>query len=164
MSEVTKQIFTKIYLEKINNEDYVDWAIDCLEDGFDSTSLRELAGLNKNHSINADFEELFNNSLNELGWKFLNEKEVLLNYSKDLAKKILSSEIEAVEGSELINKIYHKLSFPKELENWSYIDGGHSSEWYDRSRWFPFIQKFNHKKWLSAVMKEANDLLEIKIS
>ena len=79
MNEVTKHLFVKIYLQQVSNADYVDWAINCLEGGFDSKNLRLLAGLNKNHSIEADYEEHFRNSLSELNWKYLDERVVLLS-------------------------------------------------------------------------------------
>lgn len=164
MNEATKQFFAKLYLQQITNGDYVDWAFACLEKGFDSKSLRLLAGLDRNHTIKADFEELFRRSLVELGWDYPNEKEVLLNHSKNIAKEILAGEIEAAKGCEQINEIYYQLGFPPELEVWTYLDGGHSDEWYDRVWWIPFMQKFNQKNWFEAVNREAKDLIETDFS
>lgn len=164
MNEATKQFFVKLYLQQAANADYVDWAFACLEEDFDSKSLRLLAGLNKNHSIKADFEELFRQAISELGWNYPNEKEVLLNHSKEIAKKILSGEIKEAKGCELINDIYFELGFPPELEVWTYLDGGHSTEWYDRIWWIPFMQKFNQKNWFEAVRREAENLAKTNFS
>ena len=164
MNEATKQFFAKLYLQKASSDDYVDWAFACLDEGLDSKSLRLLAALSKNHSIKADFEELFRLSLNELDWNYLSKKEVLIDYAKDLAKQILSGEIEPEDGIEIINKIYLQLNFPPQLEMWGYFDG-HSAEWYDRSRWWiPFISTYNHERWLEAVKGEAKDLIETDFS
>ncbi|HRH40943.1 MAG TPA: hypothetical protein PKY82_04810 [Pyrinomonadaceae bacterium] len=160
MNEITKQLFARIYLDKITSDNFVDWAIDCLEEGLDTKSLRLLAGLDKNHPIEADFNELFRKSLDELGWKYLGEKEVLLDHAQNLAKKILSGELDPIKGSEQIHQIYIQLHFPDELQYWRYLDDGHLSEWFDKVWWIPFMQKYNHKNWLEAVMREAKKLSE----
>lgn len=160
MNETTKQFFLKLYLEDwTNGSEYVDWAFSCLEEGFDSKSLRLLAGLNKKHPYQTDFEELFRTSLNELDWKYLSVKEVLLAYAKSFAKQILSGEIEPDAGVEKVQSIYFRLGFPEELEYWSDLADGSSSEWEDTT-WIPGVYKYNHEKWLEAVMREANFLVE----
>ncbi len=165
MNEATKQFFLQLYLEsELDGSEYVDWAFTCLEEGFDSKSLRLLAGFSRDHPYKADFEELFRQSLNELDWGYLTDKEVLLNYAKGLAKQILSGEIESAEAVEKIYGIYGQLGFPAELEAWSLFYEGHSTEWYERSRWIPFMQKYNHEKWLEAVKREAKDLIEADFS
>lgn len=165
MNEATKQFFIRIYLEEeISGSDYVDWAISCLEDGFDSKSLRLLAGMNKTHSIKADFEELFRHSLLELDWRYLDKKESLFDYAKEIAKQILSNKIESVEAVEKIYKVYVQLDYPDELEMWNLLYDGHSSGWYDRSRWIPFMQTYNHERWLQYVQLEATDLAKANFS
>lgn len=165
MNEATKQFFLRLYLEEwTSGSDYVDWAFTCLEEGFDSKSLRLLAGLSRNHPHMADFEELFRHSLNELGWRYLTDKEVLLDYAKSLAKQILSGEIEATVGVEKITSIYFRAGFPVELEGWNWLNEGHDDEWYDKSRWIPFMSKFNPEKWTAAVKLEALNLANINFS
>lgn len=164
MNEATKQFFLKLNLEQwISGSEYVDWAFTCLEEGFDSKSLRLLAGFDKNHPYKADFDELFRLALKELGWRYLTDKEVLLNYAKSLAKQILSGDIDPVEGVERVNSIYIQLGFPEELEYWRYLADGNSSEWEDTT-WIPGVYKYNHEKWLEAVMREAKFLTEKNFS
>lgn len=116
MNEATKQFFLRLNLEQwMGGDEYVDWAFTCLEEGVDSKSLRLLAGFDKKHPHKADFEELFRQSLDELGWRYLTDEEVLLDYAKSLAKQFLSKEIESVEAVEKINGIYIQLGFPDEL-------------------------------------------------
>ena len=160
MNEATKKFFVKIYFEEeISGSDFVDWAIACLEDGFDSKSLRLLAGMDKTHSIRADFEELFRRSLQELDLKYLDKKEFLLNYAKEVARQIISNEIESVEAVEKIYKVYVRLNYLVELEMWGLLYDGHSYEWFDKS-WIPFVQKFNYEKWHEVVNREAKDLIK----
>lgn len=160
MNEITKQFFLRINLEpNLEDSEYVDWAMECLVDGFDSKSLRLLAGFDKRHPYKADFEELFRKSLDELGWDYLSDKEVLFDYAKSLAKQILSEEIEINEGVEKLNSVYILLGFPTELEMWSLLYDGHSSDWYDRVWWFPFMQTYNHQNWIEAVKREAEYLV-----
>lgn len=146
-----------MYLQKATNADFVDWAFDCLEEGFDSKSLRLLAGLSKDHNISRDFDELFEKSLNELGWRYLSESEVLPDFAKDIAKSIISGEQKAVDGVEMISDIHFRLGSPKELEIWMLLEEGHSDEWYDPS-WIPFLTTFNYEKWHEVVMREAKEL------
>src|SRR5947208_1791574 len=92
------------------------------------------------------------------------EEKQMLFQSQEIAKGILSGEIDPVKGSEQIHEIYIQLHSPNELENWRYLDGGHSAEWYDRVWWFPFMQRYNHKNWLEAVNREAMELSESDFS
>lgn len=161
MNEATKQFFVKLHLkDELSGASYVDWAMDCLEEGFDTKSLRLLAGMNKTHSIEADFDELFRQSLEELGWKYPGKKEALFNYAKDMAKQVLSNEIDAVEAVEKISEIYVRLGCPAELEIWNLLNEGHSDEWFDSSRWIPGLSKFNRENWLAVVKREAQNLTE----
>jgi hypothetical protein len=159
MNEATKQLFLKLNLEQwTDGSAYVDWAVDCLEEGFDSKSLRLLAGFDKKHPYKIDFEELFRQSLNELGWRYLTDEEVLFDYAKSLAKEILSEEITPAEGVEKINSIFFQLGYPDELKMWNLLYEGHSYAWYDKSRWIPFMSTFNQNNWLEAVKLEATYL------
>jgi hypothetical protein len=158
MNEETKQFFLKLYLQQITNGDYVDWAITCLEEGFDSKSLRLLAGMSKTHSIKADFKDLFRHSLSELNWNYLDKKESLFNHAKEIAKQILADEIESVEAVDKIHEICVHLDYPNELEIWNLLYDGHSNDWYDRSRWIPFMSTYKHERWLQYVKLEAIDL------
>jgi hypothetical protein len=161
MNEATKQFFLKLNLEvHLDGSEYVDWAMDCLEEGLDSKSLRLLAGFDKKHPYKSDFEELFRQSLNELDWKYLSNEEVLFDYTKSLARQILSGEIKPAKGVEKIYGIYIQLGLPSELQIWDLLYDGHSSDWYDRSRWLPFMSTYNHEKWLDAVKLEAKNLVD----
>ena len=158
MNESTKQFFAKLYLKQITNGDYVDWAISCLEEKFDSKGLRLLAGMSKAHLIEDDFKDLFRQSLTELNWDYLEKKESLFNHAKKIAKQLLSGEIEYDDAVAKIHEVYIELSYPTELEMWSYFYNGHSSDWYERSHWIPFIQTYNHDRWIQYVKLEAIDL------
>jgi len=161
MNETTKQFFLKLILEQwTDGSGYVDWAFSCLEEGFDSKSLRLLAGFDKKHPYKADFEDMFRQALNELGWRYLTDKEVMLGYAKNLAKQILSEESDAAGTVEKISEIYVRLGFPAELEIWNILNEGHSYEWFDSSRWIPGLSKFNRENWLEVVKREAKNLTE----
>ncbi len=164
MNEATKQFFVTLYLQQVTNGDYVDWAVTCLEEGFDSKGIRLLAGMSKTHSITADFEDLFRQSLSELYWNYLDKKESLFNHAKEIAKQIRSGEIESVNAVEKIHEISFQLGYPTELEIWNLLYDGHSDDWYDSSCWIPFMSKYNHEKWLQCVQLEASDLAKFEFS
>ena len=165
MNEATKQLFVNLYLEDdFTNENFVDWAMNCLEEGFDSKSLRLLAGMDRNHTFRADFEELFRQSLKELDWKYLDKKESLFGYAKDIAKQILSDEIDLSKAVDEIHKVSVRLGYPDELQMWELFYDGHSYDWYDKSRWIPFMSTYNHERWLQYVKLEAIDLASANFS
>lgn len=165
MNEATKQFFLRLNLNQwTDGSEYVDWAFTCLEEGFDSKSLRLLAGFDKKHPYKIDFEELFRQALSELGWRYLTDEEVLFDYARSLAKQILSEEIDAGEGVEKINSIFFQLGYPDELKIWNSLYEGHSYDWYDKSRWIPFMSTFNKDNWLKVVKLEATNLANANYS
>ena len=164
MNEATKPLFAKIYLEKVASDDYVDWAISCLEDGFDSKNLRMLAASEKPY-YSPEIDKRFRQSLEELNWKYPEKEESLLNYAKYLAGKIISAEITPSQGCKEIYQISWELDYPDKLKNWLYLDEGYNPEtmeWLvDSTEYYPLneSQKFNE-----AIVYEAKKLVSTDFS
>ncbi len=164
MNEATKQFFVKLYLGQAPSGDYVDWAIACLEDDFDSKNLRMLAGMEK-QSYSYEVEEKFRRALTELGWKYPSEKETLQNYVKDLAKAIVIGKVNPAEGCHKIYNVVAFLEYPKELSSWIYLDEGLEPETYETLYdLFEDIPSQNTDKWFKAITDEAQKLAETKFS
>ncbi len=87
-----------------------------------------------------------------------NEEEISLFYNaQEIARRILSGEVDPVEGCEMIDNIRIQLNFPEELQYWAYLNDGGSAEWEDKT-WIPGLLKYNHEKWLESVMRNARYL------
>ncbi len=163
MNEATKQFFAKLYLQKASSDDYVDWAVACLEDGFDSKNLRMLAATEKMF-YPSEIEDRFKRTLKELGWEKPSEKESLLSYAKELAKKTVSGELSPEKGCKEIYLISLKLDYPEELKGWLWLDEGHdpvSMEWL----WDSYnYSEMNKEKWIEVIIREAKKLAETNFS
>lgn len=164
MNEATKQFFVKLYLQRASSEDYIEWAIACLEDNYDSKNLRMLASMEK-QSYSYEVEEKFRRALSELSWKYPNEKETLENHVKDLAKAIVSDEINPADGCHKIYNVVDFLDYPKELYSWSYLDKGLEPETYEiLYDLFEDVPSQNTDKWFEAIIEEAKKLVETNFS
>ena len=164
MNEATKQFFVKFYLQQSTSEDYIDWAIACLEDGFDSKNLRILSGMEKS-SYTYEVEEKFRRALVELDWKFPSEKETLQDYIKDLAKKIISGGLNPADGCHKIYKVVYFLEYPKELSSWIYLDEGLEPETYETLYdLFASNPQETPERWFQAIINEAKKLAETDFS
>ena len=163
MNEATKHFFEKFYLQQVHTDDYVDWAIACLEDGYDSKNLRILAATEK-FAYTYEFEEKFRRALLELEWKFPSEKETLEKYVKDLARAIITDKLNPAEGCHKIYKTVVFLDYPKELSNWIYLDEGLEPETYE-TLWDEYSYFDGSKdKWFEAIIREAKKLTETNFS
>ncbi|MGI8469902.1 MAG: hypothetical protein ACR2N3_15790 [Pyrinomonadaceae bacterium] len=160
MNEATKQFFAKLYLQQASSDTYVDWAIACLEDGLDSKNLRMLASMNSPF-YSSEIDEKFRHALDELGISFPNKRELLLNYAKDIALKIVSGEINSIDGLNEIHSIDISLNYPKELQAWTMLDGGYDPETKEWIGDFTDIQK---QMLSNIIIREAKKLAEMDFS
>jgi len=164
MNEATKHFYEKFYLQQAHSSDYVDWAIACLEDGFDTKNLRILAAMEKS-SYTYEVEEKFRRALSELDWKFPSEKETLESYVKDLAKAIINGELNPADGCHKIYNVVTFLEYPKELSSWIYLDEGLLPETYETLyEFFEDVPSQNTDKWFKAIFDEAKKLAETNFS
>jgi hypothetical protein len=166
MNELTRQLFAQIYLDKITSEDFVDWAIACLEEGLDTRSLRMLAASDKPYYssdkpyYSIEIEERFNKALNELVWEKPTEKESLLSYAKMFAREIIEGNISPLKGSHEIFMISLELDYPPELKGWLYLNEGYDPVTMEHlwdSYNFPHADR---EEWNESVIREAKKLVE----
>ncbi len=164
MNEATKQFFVKFYLQQASSDDYVDWAIACLEDGLDSKNLRMLASMGKPF-YSSEIEDKFRLALTELGFKYPSEKETLENYVKDLAKAIVKGEINPSDGCHKIYNVGVFLEYPREMTSWTFLDDGLEPGTYDTLYdLFEDTPSQNTDKWFKAIIEEAKKLAETNFS
>lgn len=152
-----------LYLGKITPEDCVDWANTCLEEGKNGEYLRKLASMNKNNLHEDEVFKLVRYCFADIGFRcYPNEINSSLNQAKEIAKKILSGEVEPYVGVTKIADIAGRIDFPflKELEDWIYLEEGNHPETMEK-QWFWY--KTNPKKQLEVTMREAKKLAESDI-
>jgi hypothetical protein len=163
MNDLTKQLFARIYLDKIISDDFVDWAVACLEEGLDTKSVRMLAASDKPY-YSIEIQERFNKALNELVWEKPTEKESLLSYAKMFAREIIEGKISPLKGSHEIFMISLELDYPPELKGWLYLNEGYDPVTMEHlwdSYNFPHADR---EKWNESVFREAKKLVETDFS
>ncbi len=130
MNDETLKLFAKYCLHETNAKDFSDWAINCLENDIDSKNIRILASM-----FTAQYESeaatYFVKSLDDLNWNYPLAENCLLDYAKLIANKIIKKEIDSIQGSNEIYKVYLHLDYAPELGNWDYLNGGMHPETYE---------------------------------
>lgn len=123
MNFETNKLFAERYLGTAIPEDYVDWAVACLEADLDTKNVRILASL-RDATSSSEVEDYFYRSLKELGWTMPAERECLFEYARDLAQQIVSGDLSPLDGCRQIYRIVYALKFPGEMYSWVYLDEG----------------------------------------
>ena len=89
LQEITYYLLGKQIFTHIDSKDYVDWAVQVLENGFDSENIRILAGLD-----NADTDErlkYFQKCLNDLNIQIpTDQNEILRDFTTRLANNVIA--------------------------------------------------------------------------
>lgn len=95
-------------------EELPDWAIKCLEKGFDSKSLRILASMSRKDS-SSELDTYFQRSLKELGWNQIEERDYLMRYTEIIAEEIVHNKINPIKAALEIYDILKYLDYPDKL-------------------------------------------------
>ena len=149
-----------LYLGKVTPQDCVDWANTCLQEGKDGEYLRKLASMNTNSLDKDEVFKLVRYCFSDIGFRChpdeINSK---IQEAKEIAKQILSGEIEPYEGVRKISDISGEIAFPSStfLSDWDYLEEGNHPECVEKG-WI--FLKTNPQKWLEIVMREAKKLAE----
>jgi hypothetical protein len=93
----TVTIFGRQVMNQVTAADYVEWATGMLVDGFDSPTLRMLAGFDERGST-ADAEIYFRRALRELQILEPDTEGKLRAYGVDIANQILDGRLSPEEG------------------------------------------------------------------
>lgn len=123
MNDETLKIIAERYLGSANCEDYVAWAIACLEENVDSKTIRILSSLRK-PLYWSEVDDYFERALAELGWTMPKRNECLREYSRRLAQQIVSGELAPDMGYRKMYRLVDALDYPEELIVWLYLDDG----------------------------------------
>jgi hypothetical protein len=142
-------------------EELPDWAIRCLESGYDSNSLRILASMLKRDSA-SELDYYFQRSLNELGWNKIEAPDYLMKYAKILAREIVEEKTAPLEACRIIYKILVDLDYPPELHAWFEIDEMiYAQEYFVKTG----VQSFYYlpeEQLISEIKKASGELLNLE--
>ena len=119
----TKKILAERYLGTATAEDYVDWAVSCLEADLDTKNIRILASL-RNISSLYEVEDYFKRCFKDLNLTMPDRRECLFQYARGVAQRILSGEFSPLYGCSLIYGVVRELGFPGEMISWVFLDDG----------------------------------------
>ena len=145
MNSETNKLLAQSHMGVVTSEDYVRWAVACLESNIDSKNIRILASLQKPlYSSEVDF--YFKRCISDLGWTFPERRECLLEYARNLAQQILTGDLSPQDGCGKIYRIVVALDYPKELNTWIYLDDGLYWETYN---------ELQGAEWDEAIKNEA---------
>jgi hypothetical protein len=145
----TNNLLAGRYLGWLTYEEYVDWAVRCLESGLDSKSIRILASLRK-PLYSSEVEDYFNRSLHDLGWQLPDRQKCLMEYARGLACEIVEARVSPLEGCSKIYRVVAALQYPKGLMPWVYLDEGLEPDSYS---------DLTGAAWDTAIIQEAKRLV-----
>jgi len=138
-----------------------DWAIKCLESGYDSKSLRILASMSKWDST-SESDTYFQRSLKELGWDKLDRQDYLLRYAEILAGEIVGNKIDPIEAALEIYAILKDLDHPAELHDFIVIDEMVWDYEYFLKTGYQGYYYHTKEKLISEIKKLSEELLKSK--
>jgi hypothetical protein len=149
MNFETIKLLAERHMDMATHEQYVDWAVSCLESGIDSKNISILASLQK-PLYPSEVEDYFNRSLKDLGWELPERQECIIEYARSFAKEILSGQVSPPEGCSKIYRVVVALQYPRELMSWLYLDEGLEPETY---------RELRGKELDEAIIKEARSFI-----
>ena len=155
MPRDTVTLLSKKATGRICNEDYIDWAVHALEDGFDSPSLIALACLDSKLDFHVDAGKYFEKTIKELAlpipecellvptWPLSidgfsrreieslppNYEEILYQHLDEIVEQIKDGLLDPVTGVNRIHlEVVDSLSHPAVLMEWCFLWESISSE------------------------------------
>lgn len=119
---------SKVALDLLRSDELPDAAASALECGYDSPSLRVLAGLNSVQAV--ETKAVFARALVELRVEVISKRDAVLCLARETAKAILSEVVTPHAGAEYISQLTLKIpdESVSELDSFVYA----ASEWDDR--------------------------------
>lgn len=130
MNRITIKLLARRYMGLATSEDVVAWAMEMLEEGYDTESLGILAGMAK-PLYWQEIEQYLRKAISELGWAMpANEESCLRAYVLDIARDIVDGRISPGEGCAEIYRIVLAQNYPEYLRAWIFLDEGLDPEKY----------------------------------
>ena len=126
MTRLTISILGKRALGNTSAEDYVDWAGEMLIQGYDSHTLRILAGLDRRGSV-FDTEGYFLRCLKELSIGVPETKDAVVAYACDIARQIVEKECTPKDGVRALYQVWLGTEYDPDYVIWHQLDDAQDS-------------------------------------
>ena len=121
MNYLLTAIFGKKALQQLSSRDYVDWAGEMLVQGYDSRSLRILAGLDRFAST-FEAEDYFGRAITELNLTLPDSDTAIRAYACAIARQIIEDKITAQDGVRALFKICIAADYAPDFIIWLELD------------------------------------------
>jgi hypothetical protein len=121
MTLSTTAIFGKRALYQPSASDYVDWAGEMLVQGYDSYSLRILAGVGRLAST-FEAEDYFLRSIKELGLSIPDSETAVRSYACEIAQQIIEGHLTGQEGVRALYRICLATDYNRAYMIWLTLD------------------------------------------
>lgn len=162
MAISTSELFGLQVSKDVRSANYVDWAVGMLVEGFDSPSLRVLAGLDENGNV-FETEETFGKVVRELGIQEPNTQGKFRGYACYQASRILDGTISPENGVQALYKVWRMSGCKKEYIDWVRLDD--ALDWMQQGD-FAMAEMILgsgvtcHADWVGRVKNEARKLVD----
>jgi hypothetical protein len=119
----TARLLIRELRDKPSGSDFVAWAVQALCDGYDSPTLRLLAGLDLDGLPSAfEASEKFRAVLDELGIQLPDEPTLLRTYVEDVARAIVQGNLEPQAAvAQIHREVLTPFEHPTDLMAWCYL-------------------------------------------
>jgi hypothetical protein len=121
MDYLLTAIFGKRALGQLSSDHYVEWSGEMLVQGYDSRSLRILAGLNRLAST-FEAEDYFLRSIKELNLSPPDRDSAIRAYACEIAQRVVEGKIPAGEGVRALYQICIANDYARALIIWLELD------------------------------------------
>ena len=121
MDYLVTAIFGEKALHYLSTSDYVDWAGEMLVQGYDSYSLRILAGLDRVAS-SFEAEDYFLRSVKEMGLNIPDSKIAIRAYACAIAQQIIDGKLSGQQGVRALYKICIATEYERDFMVWFELD------------------------------------------
>lgn len=118
--EALCDLFAPLFIREHDLKGFVDWAAQQLSDGTDTPSLRILAGLSGNDSVETEF--YLRRTFQELGLTWPEENNCLLHFCARLARQIVNGSVSPEVGYSQIYQVAVHLNYAREMLRWVRLD------------------------------------------
>jgi hypothetical protein len=114
-------IFGKRALDQLSTNDYIDWAGEMLVQGYDTYSLRILAGLDRFAST-FEAEDYFLRSIKELDLSIPDRENSIRAYTCEIARQIIGGQLTGQQGVHALYKICIATEYERDFLVWLELD------------------------------------------
>src|SRR5215510_8817812 len=117
MTYLLTSIFGKRALGQLSSGHYVEWAGEMLVEGYDSPSLRILAGLDR-FASSFEAEDYFLRSLNELNLTPPDSTTAIRAYACEIAQRVIDGRMSGKDGVRALFQISIATDYSREFITW----------------------------------------------